>query len=570
MGLIGRTGPEAVTRLSRLLAAHLGLCLLSVLALLFFVTYTLPTPYYLDTFGYVVWIQTYGEKGYFPSLYRLMNTYLYFYPVKLFGELGIKITTVVVITCFTGCYYRLIQRDFSTPIAIMSTLILLSSPTTIISVTHLKEDYTALLFLALAMLIGSKKSTVHSSLAGVAYGLSLLFKEATLAVFPCVLAYVYLPWHPQRTDIAPLWRDMRVWHAGRAMFLFLVGVCLIHFAIAPERYKDFFLMAGSPYTGQFLGLFSQVQRRGYQFWQEAILYLSPWYGVCLVSVGAAVWRRDAKRCLYFVAFLILFGVLSNTSVIRARHYAPALLFLAPLCVDGVLVLGQALRRLLARRRLPSFGERQLAVACLLGVISLSGLQIAYVLPTLEYRLRYHPLKEFYGPLGSHLPADAMLLGMDNCLIASYFSRLPCVKHPVDLDQAAYAHFKHTVREALVTHPVFLIPDFFSYDATGVLKRRFEQDFQLKHVFSGLSENYHAMTYGPSARWVIAQMQRGFPACHYASEEHRSVAASPRLTLLSVTYRFACGPDMLAEHFWIYKGHVTYLRQQSIYQVQARS
>ena len=559
-----------MTGLSRLVAAHLGLCLLSLLALLFFVRYTLPTPYYLDTFGYVVWIQTYSEKGYFPSLYRLMDTYLYFYPVKLFGELGIKITTMVVITVFTGCYYRLIQRDFSTPIAIMATLILLSSPTTIISVTHLKEDYTALLFLALAMLIGGKKSIVHSSLAGVAYGLSLLFKEATLAAFPCVLAYVYLAWHPDRTDISALWRDTRVRRAGLALLVFLAGVCFIHFAIAPERYKDFFLMAGSPHTGQFLGFFSKVQRRGYQFWQEAILYLSPWYGVCLVSLGAAVWRRDAKRCLYFVAFVILFGVLSNTSVIRARHYAPALFFLAPLCVDGVLLLGRAVLKLLARRGLPSFGERQLAVACLLGVTSLCGLQIAYVVPTLEYRLRYHPLKEYYGLLRSHLPADAMLLGMDNCLIASYFSRLPCIKHPVDPDQAAYAHFKHTVGDALATHPVFLIPDFFSYDASGVLKRRFAEDFQLKQVFSGLSEDYHAMTYGPSARRVIAQILRGFPACRYVNEDHRDVAVSPQLTLLSVTYRFACGADMLAEHFWVYKGHVTFLRQQSIYQVQARS
>lgn len=559
-----------MTRLYRVLVGNLGLCLLSLLALAFFARYTLPTPYYLDTFGYVVWIQAYLEKGHFPSVYRLMDTYLYFYPVMLFGELGIKIANMVVITIFTGCYYRLIQRDFSTPTAIMSTLILLTSPAAIISVTHLKEDFTALLFLALAMLIAQKPTLPGSFLAGVAYGLSLMFKEVTLAAFPCVLAYVFLSWHGHPSDISTPWHRTRLRRAGLALLLFLAGICVINFAIAPERYRDFLNMAASPYTGQFLGLFSKVQRRGYQMWQEAVLYLSPWYGVCLVSVGAAVWRRDAKRCLYFVAFLILFGVLSNTSVIRARHYTPALFFIAPLCVDGVLLLGQAVRRLLARRGLPSFGERQLAGACLLGVIILCAFQITYVISTVEYRLRYHPLKEFYGQLRSHLPADAMLVGMDNCLIATYFSHLPCVTHPVDPDQAAYTRFRDTISEALATRPVFLLPDFNHYDASGMLKRRFAEDFQLKHVFSGLGEDYHSMTYGPSARRTMTQRRQLFPACRNVDEEHKAVAVSPRLTLDSVTSRLACGKEILTQHFWVYKGHVTFLRQQSIYQVQARS
>jgi hypothetical protein len=199
------------------------LLLLCALSATFFGLYTLPYPYHLDTVGYLKWIQDYASTGKVPSDFRLTNTYLYFYPVQVFGEVGIKVVMVTVITLFTGCYYLLVKRDFCTTTAFTSALVLLTVPTTLIAVTHLKEDYNALLFLVLALLLLKVRLTWRYSVAaGGCYGLALLFKDFSLALMPILLVYLHVQLHEIR-GYRSLFEVKKIYGSLPAMAVFIAG-----------------------------------------------------------------------------------------------------------------------------------------------------------------------------------------------------------------------------------------------------------------------------------------------------------------------------------------------------------
>jgi len=542
------------------LRPQIPLVLLCALSATFFCFYTLPYPYHMDTIGHIQVIQTYANTGKFSGGFRLADTYLYFSPMLVFGEFGIKVATVTVITLFTGCYFLLIKRDFGINIAFASALLLLTAPTTLIAVTHLKEDYNALLFLALAMLFLKTRVTWYgSAAAGACYGLALLLKEFSLVLAPVLLAYLHVQHHEIR-DYQSFFEIKKIWQSLLLIAAFIAGVLIVCYIIHPALFSDYFMRmrTTSPYRAHFLGLFSYMQPTGYRLWNEAILHLFPYYLIFFLCVIVAAWNRQILKLLYFAAALSLFAILSNAATIRARHYAPVLLFLSPLIVDALLIMVRVIPRPFAR-----------TVIVHGSVVLLCVFQLRDVLPTLEYRLRYNPHAEFYQPLKRLLPPNALLLGMDNCVIASYHTGLRCMRHPVNADAQRYQKFAQRVQNTMKERPVFLLPDFFSHDRFGEIRKNFPKEFKLAEVFSKLSEDFHAMTYGPSVKALIAGFRRRRPSCALANEERREVQASEHLSLDLVKYSFSCGTETVERQFFEFQGHLTFLSPMRVYSVSER-
>jgi len=543
------------------LRAHIPLLLLCASSAVFFGLCTLPYPYHMDTFGHLLGIRSYVNTGQFRSGFRIADTYLYLYPVLMFGELGLKVVTVVVITLFTGCYFLLIKRDFCLPIAFASALVLLTAPTTVIAVTHLKEDFNALLFLVLALLFLQSRFTWYgSAAAGACYGLALLLKEFSIALAPVLLVYLHVQCH-NIGDYRSLFEVKKIWQSLRLMAVFVVAAFVVCSLIQPHFFSGDFMRirTTSPYRAHFLGLFSPQQRTGYRFWNEGILHLFPYYLIFFVSVIMAAWNGQIRKLLYFTGALLLFVLLSNAATIRARHYAPVLLFLSPLVVDALFIIVRVITRPFAR-----VGIIYASVALL------ALLQLRDLLPTLEYRLRYNPHAELYGPLTRLLPQNALLLGMDNCPIASYYTGLPCRQHPVDADAEQYQKFAQTIRDEITQRPVFLLPDFFSYDRGGQTRKNFPKEFTLTESLEKLSEDYHAMTYSPPMAKVIAGVLRGSPGCTVATAEKREMQASERLRLDLVTYSFACRTTTRQKQYLAFWGHLTFLEPQTVYSVSLKA
>lgn len=310
------------------------LVLVCLLSLLFFTKYTLSSPYHYDTVAYIKGIKDFIEKGtfgyYFSS--RFLNTYFYAVPTILFGEVGFKILNVIVITLFLFLYYFLLKRDYSKNNAFLSALLIFSIPATVITTTHLKEDYNSLLFFAISLLvIGKGPNLTKSFIAGVFYGISFLFKEFPLVLFPFLTGYLYL-----KVNEVKKWKDFFSYKQFLRFlppFISLIfGFLVIVFLINPNHFSHVFSRTKIPHMAHFLGPFSKMQNIGIEMWKEGILYAYPLHFILLISLPLFIKQKNFFALLWLSAFLVLFIFTSNITTVRAYHFVWASFFIIPVII----------------------------------------------------------------------------------------------------------------------------------------------------------------------------------------------------------------------------------------------
>ncbi len=531
--------------------------LVALVTFAIFWPHTLAEPYFLDTFGYVEWIRKYQETGEFPGTYRLFNTYTYFFPVKWFGELGLKIVNTLVAAGFAATYYHVVKRDFGESTAIGACALTLTAPGSVLPITHLKEDFSSLLCLMLAFAcLGPRVNRGRVLLGGAFYGLALLYKEFALIYAPFLMIYLGLTLSPEEQESR---RDVLL-RAGRWTGIALVGTVLSVLLIAPGRYGDFLMMSSRPTTGQFLGFFSEAQPVGAVFWAEAALYLSPWYLLSLVAFGLALKSRQPMPLFYGVAALVTWAVLANTTVIRARHFGPVFVFLCPLIVEGC---RWTLHLLLEDRQSPRqtlSSRASLALAVVLAVV-----QFNYQRPTLIYRTAYNAQVEYYRELAKVTPEGSLILGMDCGYLARFQSGAEYLQHPVNPDEQEYEAFAERVSQELEQRPVLVLPDFFQYDDKGVLRQRFLEDFLTEPLYTGLNEDYHTMTYGPTIELAYASMARTkLPAgARQVGENSEELTLPGGLKLTRRIRLFQASDQTIALPLITFRGHATYLTAATV-------
>ncbi len=523
--------------------------------------YTLPSPYFLDSFGYLIGIDKWNRSGEISSHYRFANTLLYYLPVTAFGEIGLKVVGVAFTTATAGTYFAMVRRDFSSIAAVGATLLLLSAPSTVITATHLKEDLTSLVFFCVAiLLIRPHAGLLRTFCVGSAYGFALLFKEIMLGAAPFLVAYLHLEGEQVQRyrDCLQVPAIARTALRGLAVAAGAIATVLI---VSPNRLSDFTTMASSPYMGQFYGLFSHQQSRGLAFWSEALLHLHPWYLFPVSFFLATLADRPPKQLLYPIMALVLLLFLANVSVIRMRHYVPVFFFLAPVLFDGIRAIFDLLFELLRRA---DHLRRYSGAFALASCAAVAVAQLAYVYPTLDYRHRYDPSRGFYRPLADALPTDALLLGMDNCPIATYESGLECRTHPPDLDALAARRYTESIADQSTSRPIYLLPDFFDYDAAGHIRRAVEANLSMQSSYSGWWEPYHVMTYGAAVDELIARRERQLPGCVSAERRQTQVEISDDLVLDEIQVVFRC--DDGGERRFVartHRGHRTHLIRKSV-------
>jgi len=185
------------------------------------------------------------------------------------------------------------------------------------------------------------------------------------------------------------------------------------------------------------------------------------------------------------------------------------------------------------------------------------------MPTLEYRLKYHPQKEFFGALRERLPGEALLLGMDNCRVATYYSGFECLTHPVDPDEGQYRDFLKEVDSRREGRRLFILPDFMAYDRGGVLRGNLGKDFKLEEAYAGITEDFHRLTYGKDMNSVIDRFLGTYRNCRFAGREAREVTLAPDLVLDFASYTFACTGGNRSLRVIEYLNHETFLARHSV-------
>ena len=525
--------------------------------------YTLPAPYFLDSFGYVAWIEAWNETGEIPSRYRYANTLLYYVPVTLLGEIGLKVVGVLFTGALAAIYYLMIRRDFSAATGVGATLLLLSAPPTTISATHLKEDLTSLALFTLAILwMRPNAGVLRCAGVGVAYGTALLLKEIMLGAAPFLVGYAHLRCEQIERPSQLLRVGSLARTALRTAAIGLAAVTTIQL-VSPTRINDFTTMAASPYMGQFYGLFSPHQATGLSYWAEALLLLQPWYLLPVAFFLATANERPLCQTLYLLMAVVLLAFLANVSVTRMRHFAPVLYFLAPVLFEGSRALIDVPADLITGRRAR---RRSVTALALIACASVCVAHLAYVRPTLELRLRYNSAREFYAPLQRRLPPDALLLGMDHCPIATYESGLECENHKPDLGPAAAQRYADAVQRRAAERPTYALPDFFDYDRHGAIRRAFEPRLEPEPVYENWWEPYHLMTYGRSVDHVVAASQHRFPVCVPTSRKQKPISVAEDLQLDEILLRYRCPEGEREIPLLTYDGHHTDLVRRSVLRV----
>lgn len=558
-----------------------ALVIILLLAGLFYACFTQQAPYHIDTVGYVEAARTALATGTPPPAFdsRFLNAYWYIPFLWVGHEQGIKALSVSLVLAFSLFYYLVVRREFGRLVAIAASLMLLTTPATVITVTHLKEDFAGLLLLVTALwIVGRDASLPRIAFAGFLYGLACLSKETPLIILPFMVMHTVLA-----TGGPTRWRDLMnvgwLWRPAATALLFVGAAAATVLIVSPRHLGYLKSMTHSIYQGQFLGIGSRGQAMGAWFWQEGMLFLAPLHLLLVVTMIRAVRGREFATILWLTAAAWTFLFISNSPVVRGRLFLVTVFFTAPLIASAALqvlerlfersgrtsVGTQAVHRAPARKSRSKPVERPLPAwrrpsALLLqgGTIVLALFQLGHVLPTLRYRLAYPPQASFYGGLRDSLPPGALLVGVDNCVLARYYCGRPCLVAPVDPDTEGARVFADALMESLATHPLYLLPDAFSYDKWGHRRREMRKRFHTAPAYSRFGEDYHALSYGRPVSELRGQVEHERPGCTIASIDFEPVFVSARLTLKRCRLRLLCGDREGKAHVLTYAGFQTSL------------
>jgi hypothetical protein len=553
------------------------LLVLLAFTLLFFGLYTQRAPYFVDTAAYAESARESIAHRVLPSAQavRFLNIYFYIPFVWLLGDEGIRMLSVGLIAAFSAVYYRVVRRDWGNRVAFSASLMLLSVPACVITVTHLKEDFVGLLLIMLALwLIGPRVSWRRSAAAGCLFGLSCLSKEQPLTLLPFMLAQVGIAYAPNGG-----WRELlrRVWlrpalPAGAALLAASAATILV---LSPGYFGQVSALTTSPY-GQVLGVGSWMQARGAALWREGMLHLAALH---LLLIPVAIWaiRRRALTSLAWLATALgSFLFASNTSVVQSRHFVMSAVFAAPLialAIDRAAAWPERVKGVGTLRRPGARGaarpaprhhrvRRRLAAATLPAVaVAVAAFQIADLLPTLRYRRAYPPQAEYYGRLKGALPPGALLVGTDESTLALHFTGHACLRAPADLDEPHASAFTAALAESARTRPLYALPDLFTYDRAGHFQRSIRAAFALERSYVALGEDYHLMTYGRRMSAVLKDLEhRG---CVAGAAEAVPIAITPSLSATFTRRTLHCPGQERTLECIEYQGVRTFLTTRTV-------
>lgn len=527
--------------MAKRLTSGLPLCLW-LFTVTYYLWYTLDVAYHYDTIAYAQNIRSFLEGGpldrQLPS--RFFNSVYYLPFVAFAGDAGIKYANVLVLALFLPVYAHVVRTFACWTVATSAALLVAFAPATVITVTHLKEDLNAVLFLVAALALLQSGRFVATGVAGACYGLAILSKEFAIVLFPFVAFYAPVAGLTGQSvrQIARLafWRR---WAPRTIVFVAFLLITMV--ALSPDHFGIVrSMIEGSGYL-RVLMPFSPMQSVGFEAWQKGSLYLSPACLLGLVSFIAAIRGRQWLKLWWMGAAVALFFLFSNTTVVRDRQFIPVILLVAPSIAEGVLLVVVGVQQWFApggRDREPRHAtEMFLVIAVALGLAVAHAWRLQ---PTLMYRNRYHAQREYFGELCRRLPDGAHVYGMEMILFAAHFAgdkRVNVYRHKVQPSPRDARQLVARMRDQLDTGEVFLLPDFFAYDARGHLQRGITAVFESEGFYRHPLEAYRQMSYLDPVRTVLERIERRFPQAELIGRRQQPYVLSDGLKASKVQFIF---------------------------------
>jgi hypothetical protein len=509
---------------------------LLVLALLFMGLYsiTLRAPYHLDTAFYMETVKGFMESGAIQCHYntRCMVEYTLLPLSLVIGNLTLPVTIALTAVIALFIYYLWASEIANRDTAIMSAVLLLVIPSSIITITHVKEDFIGLMYLVISLyLVDRAKSFPVKFLSGIFFGFALLSKEPIALFIPFYLAYVYV----KSVKLESSWKELatksNIIDGLKNVVIFFLPALIAVFLINSSQFANTINLTKSPYLGQFLGFFSPLLPTGISLWIYgigSILFYLQFIGLLAVYFEKNIPKKTIYALLMIQFFVLSFAFCNNT-VVHYRYFLWTSFLSFPMMILGLQKLMVLWKQ---KKNIP------LVTYGLFGLIAISLLLSA--MPVISFRSTYNPVSEFYSNINVS-KENSLFLGMDSCGLVEYYTGVKCINHPVDASVDDATAFVHIILGYVKNGTnVYLLPDFYSYDGNNKVRQLFTIFNSNNTVYENWYEDYHAMSYGYSLdefKKEISNQARGCKVDYRLAGE-QSINQDVKLEVY--TYSVTCG------------------------------
>lgn len=451
--------------------------------------FTLSEPYHLDTTAYFNALADL-KNGHVTCGYgtRCMVSY-FLVPFAVAGAHAVKAGFVFAAVASFVFSYLFVARTFSRTTAYLSSLLLLAIPAGLMTITHLKEDFVGLMFVAVAFFLATLSRPRWHVISALSFGLSLLSKEWCILFTPFYgsIQVYYLFARPSEDVKVQLHRP-RNWLVLAASLVIPLAVAV---TIKHDYFKGLASLGASPYLGQFKGPFSDLLPVGFGQFKRGIGF-EPLFWLQFLAPALLYLEKDWRKrtlCGVFIANAALVALFSmNNTVMTYRNFIIVVFLTFP----------PAIRAL-------EISVRKRWLTCAAGAVLIVA-AIAKSYPYVAFHTRYNTQKRFLIDLRNKLQADPVLLTMDYAGLIHHYLDVPTEQHVPDPDEAQARLFTDGIRSD-PRKSYYLFPDAISYDSRATLRTRLQQDFRLESIQEGWFEDYHTMDYGYSPSELSSVLER---------------------------------------------------------------
>lgn len=462
-----------------------------------FKMFTLNTAFHVDTMIYVNGVKSLMTSGKLPVdfffFHRIVNVWLYL-PFFLFFEMnGIAWVTILLYLLFGFFYVSFLSKGFGRLCALFSFLLVSFAPATLITVTHLKEDYNAMLFcfISLGLAISfyrnvEKYSAVRqyvvSAMTGLFFGLGLLCKETLVFAFIAPFSFILFSGEKK------LFNKTKIVNIFAMLFCFCLGVLVL----CPD-YIDQVLKLVSGDEFYRITVFSLKAK----YWKFALGQMGKgfymWW-VLLPGFFYAVYVLIRQRKFMLLVFPFMFFVylffLGGSNGFWLRLTVWVLVWSVPVSVYGFLSFADVFCGTV---------KKNVQVVVFFLFLVASFFNFKHVYPLLDLRKNINFMETFYTNCLDGAPDGSVVIGMDNLDVLAFFEgdRFVYKKHSINVTEKEVDDFIAGLKEDIASGKrVFMLPDFFSYSENfeKYFQQQVESSFYMHESYTGLYSFYHRMDY----------------------------------------------------------------------------
>ncbi|MCG6551444.1 MAG: glycosyltransferase family 39 protein [Candidatus Magnetominusculus sp. LBB02] len=544
-----------------------AVAMFAVFAVILFL-FTLREPYHYDTVLYMKTVDAFRESSRLQCFFdaRCATGYTLVPLSLIMGKLTLPVTIALSALIGLFFYYLWIKELAGFRAAIVSTLFLFITPAALMTITHLKEDFIGIMYMSAALwLAGNRRPSYAKYISGIMLGLAILSKDTITLFLPFFAFYAYVSAVDIKDSYSDVFKIDNLKIGLRRVGIIMALALAVSFIIDSSHFIGLIHKTKSPYDGQFLGVFSELFTTGVAYCRYGVgnvLFIGQFIGL-----AAPFLVKDRAKRLIYLAFAVQFLAISdfycNITVVKYRHFLWQGLMSFPIMVAA---LDDTLKRYKIKEALSNA-----LVYTASALISLALLWGVY--PALSFHARYNPVADFF--INAKIAKEnATVLGMDNCVYVPYFMAAQCGVHPLNPSEEAARHYAEDVLSSVKSGiSIYLLPDFFSYDRDGALRKAFSERFTGGVAYKNWFIDFHAMDYGYSLDELKDNLLSRYPpgSCGVTYEKTADdmifTGKAADIPVEIYTYKLQCGTNVNSMNVAVIQGRAfTGLEVQGIIQL----